>query len=167
MNHKVPIDDLAYELRMLFGAAKLCQLLDKQDVGNPVNFMKDSVYLHTRNLYNFFAANTGNDAKVTQFTTHTFNLSFYNTWIDALHDHALHIKTSRHTPTNVVGADRLNEQIQNFATDIEGLWNDWIAHTTPGSSLETKLKDALAKAHKEAQDDYDSLEKRLAPISQA
>ena len=159
----VPITDLAYELRMLLGAAKLCQLFEAYDVGNQVNFFKDSVYLHSRNLYNFFAANANNDAKVTQFipqTVHTFDLSLYNTWIGPLHDHASHIKTSRHTPTNVINGVHLNEQVQNFANDIERLWTDWINHTS-NSALKTQLEDALNEARDQSQDDYNSLKKRL------
>lgn len=157
----MPINDLAYELRMLFGAAKICRLFDEYGIGNPINYPKDSVYLHCRNLYNFFAANTNNDAKVTQFTQHQFNLTFYGTWIDALHDHASHIKTSRHTPTNVVNGDHLKDQVQKFTKDIENLWIDWIDHTT-NLRMKTQLKDALDKARREAQDDYDSLKKRLS-----
>lgn len=159
----VPIADLAYELRMLFGAAKICQLFDEDgNIGNPVNYAKDSVYVHTRNLYNFFAADTRNDARITQFTTHTFDLSFYDTWIGALHDHALHIKDSRHTPTNIVNGKHLNEQIQNFADDIEKLWRDWIANTPSTLSLKAQLEDALTHAHEQAQGDYDLLKKRLS-----
>lgn len=157
----VPIDDLAYELRMLFGAAKICQLFDEYNVDNPVNYAKDSVYLHARNLYNFFAADTGNDAKVTQFTRHQFDLTFYRIWIGPLHDHASHIKTARHTPTNVINGEHLNEQTQKFADDIEKLWIDWINHTSD-PSMKMRLKDAHDKARREAQDDYDSLKLRLS-----
>jgi len=160
----VPIDDLEYELRMLLGAAKQCQLFDEHDIGNPINYAKDSIYLHARNLYNFFSANTANDARVTKFTSHQFNLTFYGIWIDALHNHASHIKESRRTPTNVVNGDHLKDQVQKFASDIEGLWTDWINHTTD-PQLKTRLKDALKSARQEAQDDYDSLKKRIVPAS--
>jgi hypothetical protein len=160
----VPIIDLAYELRMLFGAVRICRLFDEFNVGNPVNYPKDSAYLHARNLYNFFAADTRNDAKVTQFTHHQFDLTLYRTWKDALHNHASHIKTSRHTPTNVHDREHLNKQPQKFADDIEKLWVDWIAHTTD-PRLKAQLKDGLSAARLEAQDDYDSLKQRLSELS--
>lgn len=156
----VPIIDLAYELRMLLGAAQICQLFDEFNVGNPVNYFKDSAYLHARNLYNFFAADTRNDAKVSQFTQHHFDLTLYRTWKSALHNHASHIKTSRHTPTNVINGAHLNEQPQKFADDIVKLWADWINHTTD-PQLKAQLQDGLNAAHAEAQDDYDSLKLRL------
>lgn len=160
----VPISDLAYELRMLLGAAKICQLSDEYCLGNLVNYPKDSVYLHARNLYNFFAADTRNDAKITQFTPHQFDLTLYRTWIGALHNHASHIKTSRHTPTNIVGGEHLNEQPQKFANDIEKLWIDWIDNTT-AQPLKAQLQDALDAARLEAQGDYDSLKQRLSDCS--
>jgi hypothetical protein len=156
----VPIEDIAYELRMLLGAAKICQLFDEYNVGNPVNYAKDAVYLHARNLYNFFAADTRNDAKVTQFTQHQFDLTLYRTWIGPLHDHASHIKTSRHTPTNVINGEHLNEQIQKFASDIEKLWDEW-SRITPASTLKTQLEEALNDARTQSWDDYDSFKKRL------
>ncbi|HSX07529.1 MAG TPA: hypothetical protein VLG11_01415 [Candidatus Saccharimonadales bacterium] len=156
----IPIPDLAYELRMLLGAAKQCQLFEEFDIGNPINYMKDSVYAHTRNLYNFFSANARNDAKVTQFTQHAFDLTFYRTWKSALHDHALHVKTSRHTPSNIVGGQHLNEQIQNFANDIEGLWEEW-SNNTSDLQLKTELEEALNDARTQANDDYLSLKERL------
>ena len=146
---------------MLFGAAKLCKLFEVNDLGNPVNYFKDAVYLHSRNLYNFFSSNTNNDAKVSAFTSHQFNLSLYNTWKGALHDHALHIKCSRGTPTNVINGVHINEQIQHFATDIDGLWKEWIRNTND-LSLKKELQDALTKAKRESTDDYDKLQKQLA-----
>lgn len=156
----VPLKDLEYELRMLLGAAIIYSLLEKINAGNPVNYVRDSVYLHARNLYNFFSADTRNDAKVTQFTQHSFDLSFYDTWKDALHTHASHIKTSRHTPNNVINGEHLNEQIQKFASDIESLWQDWMDHTI-NTQLKVQLNDALVRARREAQNDYDSLARKL------
>lgn len=156
----VPIPDLDYELRMLLGAAKQCELFEEYNIGNPINYIKDSVYIHARNLYNFFKANANNDAKVTQFTLHQFDLSLYDTWIDALHTHASHIKTSRHTPNNIVGGQHLNEQIQNFAADIESLWEEWINNTSD-QQLKTQLEEALNSARLKANDDYISLKKKL------
>lgn len=160
MNNIVPISDLAYELRMLLGAAKQCELFEEYDIGNPINYAKDSVYTHTRNLYNFFKANARNDATVTQFTQHAFDSVFYDTWIDALHDHVLHIKTSRNTPTNIVGGQHLNQQIQNFADDMERLWQEWADNTTD-PQLKTELEEALVEARTQANDDYVSLKQRL------
>ena len=146
---------------MLLGAAKLTTLLETRHAGNLINYTKDSTYLHIRNLYNFFAADARNDAKVTQFTSHTFNLSLYTIWKSALHDHAAHIKTSRHSPTNVIAGVHLNEKIQDFAIDIEALWTEWINNTSD-QNLKIQLTDALASSRTAAQADYDYLDKKLS-----
>jgi|GEM_PF-2085128 len=161
----VPIEDLKYELRLLLGAAKICELNEQnkgRDIGNTINYFKDSAYIHVRNLYNFFAANTGNDAKVTQFTTQIFDVSLYtNTWKDALHTHVLHIKTSRNKPNNVIKGVHLNEMIPIFARDIEKLWQEWI-DTTENIPFKIILICTLEKAKENAQNDCDNVEKILA-----
>ncbi len=152
----IPINDLRYELRMLLGAAKVCELFETTQMGNVVNYIKDSAYMHARNLYNFFAADTKNDAKVTQFTNHKFDLIMYETWKDALHSHVLHIKSNRHTPTNIVNNTHLNTIIPVFAKNVTDLWQEWIDNTEQNELKET-LIGALMTAQKEAQDDYNGM----------
>ena len=53
-NKPPSLDDLFYELRMLLGAAAMCDAAEKHNCGNVVNYFKDSVYLHARILYAFF-----------------------------------------------------------------------------------------------------------------
>ncbi|MBL8015338.1 MAG: hypothetical protein JNK26_04085 [Candidatus Doudnabacteria bacterium] len=157
------IEHLEYELRMLLGAdqmIKLCAL--KREIGNPVNYFKDSAYMHTRNLYNFFS-NKRNDANVEDFIQYPFDVTVYNKWSDALHSHALHIKSDRVTPSNVVDGQHLNEQVPNFVSDILRLWQDWIDATNSQTDKQV-LVDALARAQKEAQDDYDSMNLRLTNV---
>lgn len=163
-NNKVPIEDLAYELQLLLGSAKIVgkieeydqsQDTDKYKLGNLVNYFKDSAYLHARNLYNFFAANTKNDAKVTQYiNTYLFDLSIYDKWSDGLHDHVLHIKTKRgvDAKTNVVDRAHLNEMVPTFAKDIRKLWQNWI-NNTPNEQLKKQLEGALEDADSASDND--------------
>ncbi len=149
------LPDLEYELRMLLGAAKIVDFLEQNSTaGNLINYYKDSAYLHTRNLYNFFKANTGNDARITSYgySNASFDLSLYNTWIGPLHDHAHHIKSSRTTPNNVISGSHINEQIVNFANDIEKIFNDWVNIVTD-VTVKQLLVDILARANTDALND--------------
>jgi hypothetical protein len=145
---------------MLFGATKMWSLANSKDLGNTTNYFMDAAFVHTRNLYNFFSGNATHDASIKQFTHEYFDLTIYVTWKSALHNHVLHIKDSRSNPNNVINGAHLNKQVQKFADDVEALWEKWI-NTTTDQNLKNQLEDALAKAHKESQDDYDSLEQKL------
>lgn len=161
MTTNIDIDDLQYELRLLLGAAKIASILEKTASGNVINYAKDSVYLHARNLYNFFSGNATNDARVKQFTDHSFDLTTYNLWIGALHDHVLHIKTKRsHNVSNVINGVHLNEKTQDFADDIKKMWTEW-RDATLDPVFRVRLTDALDVAQKEAEDDFDFLSKKL------
>ena len=169
---KVPLDDLAYELQLLLGASKIIDTLERYDsqrladdrkMGNLVNYFKDSAYVHIRNLYNFFSANTQNDAKVTEYIKgYSFNLTMYRNWKGALHDHALHIKAERkNTPrSNAIGGRHLNEMVPDFTNDILKLWQDWIDNTTD-KTLEKKLIKILDDAKKATNDDVDKVTELL------
>jgi hypothetical protein len=165
MANQIDIKHLEYELRQLLGATKVCSVLEKHHTGNIVNYVEDSVYVHVRNLYNFFAANAQYDAKVTEFTAHTFQLPLYDTWKQPLHVHALHIKVDRTGPSsrksNVQNGKHINEMIQDFASDIERLWIEWIRVTTD-ARLKAQLVQALENAQTESQDDATSLESKLS-----
>ena len=54
---------------MLIGANEIIGYLENlpraHEAGNEINYFKDAVYLHSRNLYNFFATKpTGNDINI-------------------------------------------------------------------------------------------------------
>jgi hypothetical protein len=170
MNNKLPIEDLKYELHLLLGAAQIVEALEEfnknnpDTIGNLINYFKDSAYIHTRNLYNFFAADTKNDAKVTQYiNNHLFNLALYQTWIGALHDHVLHIKTKRGDviKSNLINGKYLNEMVPCFASDIEQLWNVWVK-ITPDATLKTRLKNTLSEAQTCAKNDSENLIRLLS-----
>jgi hypothetical protein len=51
--------DLAYELQLLLGADEIVSFIETQEpdtFGNIVNYFKDSIYLHSRNLLNAVTA---------------------------------------------------------------------------------------------------------------
>jgi hypothetical protein len=146
---------------MLFGAAKMWNLANDKDFGNPTNYFMDAAFVHARNLYNFFTGRAVHDASVRQFTQEQFDLSLYYTWKDALHNHVLHVNDSRSSPNNVIGRVHLNKQVQKFADDIGTLWEKWINITTD-QTLKSQLEKALEKARKESQDDYNFVEQKLA-----
>jgi len=154
-------DDLAdYELRQLLGSAEIVKLFDKKDMGNLCSLMRDSIYLHARNLYNFFHGIARNDASVYEFTNHVFNVSLYIKWKTPLHNHVLHIKDSRVNPNNVIDGIHINAVALDFASDIEKLWRNWIEITTDGE-LKKLLEDGLEKAKTDVDKDFENSAPRI------
>lgn len=154
-------NDLAdYELRQLLGAAQLVKLFDKKGMGNASSVLRDSVYLHARNLYNFFHGVARNDASIYEFTNHVFDVSFYIKWKNPLHNHVLHIKDSRTGPNNEIDGVHISAMVQEFASDLEKIWEDWVRITTD-VELKKILQDGLVKARNDAQNDYKNSLPRL------
>lgn len=160
-------EDLFYELRMLLGAANVIELLDGGKKDNLINYFKDSVYLHSRNLYNFFSNGGRNDAHVEDYSAHDFDCSLYKkkdkdnkTWEDALHNHVLHIKNTRINPNNIIDGKHLNEMPLEFVEDIQRLWKKWIEVTTD-TQMKNELSSRLKKAQDLARGDCDQLHKLL------
>ena len=156
------IKELEYELRMLIGSAQIVELLKKHKTGNIINYYKDSVYLHARNLYNFFSANKVYDARVTDYGGHGifFDMSVYRKWFKALHTHVLHINTGRTPPVNVIKGEHLNDQTKLFSDNIVGLWESWIGGVSD-SATRKLLQDNLDKAKEEANNDCESVKRLL------
>ena len=86
---------LFYELRMLLGAAKMIKLFDENDMGNPSNYFRDSVYLHARNLYNFFDGEATYDSSIHTYVNYVFDVSLYIKFKSQLHAKVLHIGEPR------------------------------------------------------------------------
>jgi|SRR3989304_6424289 len=150
-------EDLFYELRLLLGAAKLCQLADEVDLGNTINYFKDSAYVHARNLYNFFTkAEPGSDGSITQYAECVISSGLYpNPWKKYLNQYVMHIR-NRSGSVAVVNGKHINMMIQDFADDIKNLWQQWVNKTTD-PKLKAELQDLLDKAQREVQEDYDNL----------
>lgn len=168
-SNKVSIEDLKYELRMLLGAAEIVKQVEQHDdvqnkdtqkFGNIVNYFKDSAYLHTRNLYNFFSGCAVHDGSVHDYTLYAFNLSLYKKWKKPLHQHVLHISNARSKPRNKIDGAHINTQIPCFAKDIESLWDKWIEVTTD-SREKRALQGALTRAQNEAKDDCNNFVKLI------
>ena len=161
VDKKADLKDLEYELQILLGASLIIDQLEverKLRDGNIVNYFKDSAYIHIRNLYEFFLSDPKktNDSKVSAFTNHKFNLSFYLLWREPLNRHVLHIAPGRNNPNNVKNGKHLKDQIPSFAKNIEDLWTEWI-RATADDQLKQKLENTLADAKRHAQNDCDKL----------
>jgi len=147
------LKDLFHELRMLLGAAKMAKLFNENGMGNPENYFKDSVYLHARNLYNFFRGDARHDASVYDYVVHVFDVDLYIKWKNPLHNHVLHIKNTRTEANNEINGVHINTMIQAFANDIEKLWQNWI-DVTIDPKTKKLLRDLLKEAQEQADGDY-------------
>ena len=147
---------------MLFGAAKLQRLLSSEVPGNPENYLKDSAYVHMRNLYNFFTVSKpGNDSSITQFGDSVIaSKLFPSPWKPGLNVDVMHIAGNRANSLNVQNGKHINECIQDFATDIESMWSTWVA-ATKDPKLRVQLAKSLTRANQQAQDDFEAVKNAL------
>lgn len=153
-------NDLAnYELRQILGAAELVKVLDAREAGNLCSLYRDAIYLHVRNLYNFFHGVAKYDASVYRFTNHVFDVSLYIKWKDSLHTHVVHVKDSRSKTIGGLEDQQLSEVALLFTEDIEKLWQEWIE--TSGKNLKEHLEEGLKEAKNAAANDRKRLEELL------
>lgn len=162
--------DLAYELQLLLGAEVIVALIEKSDAevtqdqdkfGNAVNYFKDSVYLHSRNLLNLLTR-----ARYTELgqVTPGIRSDFYGKWKRALERHVMHLEQARDHKgdSNRVGSEYLNQQTHKLTQEVIRCWNEWI-NTTSNQSSKEKLKKVLSDAQNSANDD----EAKLAHLMRA
>src|ERR1035438_6542060 len=117
------LDDLKYELQLLLGADAIVGIIeewdknhrkDKDKFGNIVNYYKDSVYLHSRNLLNVltneYSTEIGNiPAEITS--------ELYREWKGALERYVTHLNQARDQrgDSNKTNDRHLNEQVHGLA----------------------------------------------------
>ncbi|MBI3984182.1 hypothetical protein HY346_02690 [Candidatus Microgenomates bacterium] len=152
---------LKYELRMLLGAAKLQKYFSENFPGNTENYPKDSVYLHARNLYNFFTkSKSRDDGSITQYGDKVISSPLYpKPWGPALNNRVMHIGNRSNT-INIQGVVHLNDMVQEFAQDITRMWQEWIDQTSD-LELRQKLEDALAQSEKQSSHDVTQMRQYL------
>ena len=116
-------NDLYYELRGLLGSATIWRATQVEQAGFNIVVAMDAAFLHARNLFNFLAAATKNDSSVTEFGVPApYTSAVYSDWSGALHDHVVHVRPARLQPTNTVGGQHLNQQVEVFAREVLRLW---------------------------------------------
>jgi|GEM_PF-1400330 len=146
-------EHLFYELRMLFGASKLVALFDKYDMGNAASLYRDSVYLHTRNLYNFFWGVAKNDVSIYEYINHVFDVALYLKWTNPLHAYVIHIQDKRNKSSREIDGKTIDQMVLEFKKDIESLWIKWI-EVEKDPKVKEILICKLAQAIQEANNDY-------------
>ena len=150
------LEDLFYELRMLLGAAAVCQKAEGHELGNVINYFKDSVYVHARILYEFFTNDKPkNDAGIIQFGYSTISSSLYpNPLEKRLNRRVMHMNFSRgqNAKKEPMSTIQLNEQIQDMADDILRLFHEWI-NICDDARLKNDLNELVIKAAREAETD--------------
>jgi hypothetical protein len=161
MNERLQaLKDFGYELRMLLGADGIVKLIEQNDCesasdadkfGNIVNYFKDSVYLHSRNLLN--ALTNGYETEIGEISS-DIDSELYGRIKLSLEFYVFHIKKIRDQlgVTNVPDGQQLSDYVHPLTDEVTRCWNEWIDLTTNAAD-EQKLKDWLADAIKKAQDD--------------
>lgn len=136
---------LGYELQMLLGAAAATKVFDEYKLGNVCSATRDSIYLHTRNLYNFFCTKSRNDRHINEFGHTRMTSPLSTDEEDALHSHALHIKKEREYSINPVDLSKI---ALRFEDDMVNLWEQW-GKASQGD-VKTLLSDTLLEAKESA-----------------
>lgn len=148
----VALDDLGYELRLLAGADEIVRFMEAQDAfGNLVNYFKDSVYLHARNLLN--ALTNGYETEIGTIPS-TISSATYGKVKDPLERYVMHTNKARDQRgvSNVRAGKHLNEYVHELTAEAKRCWNDWTAATG-----DRRLTELMQSAEKQAQDDLAQL----------
>jgi hypothetical protein len=154
------LDDMRYELQLLLGADEIVSFIEARDnaaasdadrFGNLVNYFKDSIYLHARNLLN--ALTNGYETEIGAIPTGITSAVYGNIKV-SLERYVVHIKKPRNQQgvTNVRGGKHLNEYVHDLTAEAKRCWGDWIA-----VSDNERLKDILEAAEASAQNDVSRL----------
>lgn len=154
---------------MLLGAdaiieyIKQCDSARPGEFGNIVNYFKDSVYLHSRNLLNALTD------KSTRGPTSIASPG-YNDLKPPLERFVTHLQSDRNqigiSKSENIMSDRrhLNECTHDLAEEAKRCWEEW-KDGTSDSGEKDKLQCYLNKAVKEAQDDCTKLKQLLKPLA--
>ncbi len=149
------VEHLFYELRMLLGAVNMCALAEENGWGHATNYLKDSVYIHARNLYSFFTDRTNDDVSIEDFGLCFMYSELYSQRRDAINRRVMHINPGRPTRNDIlepIGSTQLNELIGVFAAELETMWAVWVS-LTDDTVLKAKLSQALKDARDQANED--------------
>jgi hypothetical protein len=154
------LEDLGYELQLLLGADEIVSFIETHDnaaasdavkFGNLVNYFKDSIYLHARNLLN--ALTNGYETEIGLIPSTITSAAYGNIKV-SLERYVLHIKRARNQEgvTNVRDGRHLSEHVHDLTAEVNRCWDEWIAAT--GNQ---RLKDLLDAADASAQNDVSRL----------
>lgn len=151
---------LQHELRLLFSAVAVWELLRKIDAGFVVNIARDSACVHFRNLIKFFSTKKGaNDILVLEFGLNKPFDSEYIKWISIIEEAILHISPRRINPRKLTdNSNDLNDQMENFKVEILRLWEEF---TQASPKYEKILREMLVKTDYEVFDDIEKANKHL------
>lgn len=118
---------LYHELCSLLEAATFWQILKESRAGCEVSLVMDSVLVHARSLFIFFAATKSdkentNSIKMTDFGLNMYKSSIYSTSKEPLNRHLFHLNKKRLKSTNKNKSGHINEKVKIFADEILRLW---------------------------------------------
>ena len=161
------LDDLKYELQLLFGADSIVSIIEEWDkthsgnnkFGNIVNYFKDSVYLHSRNLLN---------ALTNEYSTELGSIpsgitsELYGEWKRALERYVTHLNQARDQKgdSNKINDKHLNEQVHKLAEAVAICWIEWITKCT-NTSDQVKLRSLFSETREAAALDSQRFEKLI------
>jgi hypothetical protein len=161
----VALKDLAYELQLLMGADDIVSFIEAHDsestsdadrFGNLVNYFKDSVYLHSRNLLNALTNEYPTEIGTVPAATRS---QLYGRVKGPLERYVSHINQARDQrgESNLTsdGGD-LNEYTHDLTSEAQRCWSEWIEATH-----QRELQQHLDTAIKSAQNDCTKLQKLM------
>ena len=134
----VALKDSGYELQLLLGAAEIVSFVEAYDnaaasdadkFGNLVNYFKDSIYLHGRNLLN---------ALTNEYMTEIGAIpsSITSSVYGNIKDSFRALRNARQTSSQSGGriqrtdGDTLSEHVHDLTAEVKRCWNEWIDLTS-------------------------------------
>ncbi|RFZ65615.1 hypothetical protein DE4576_03384 [Mycobacterium marinum] len=166
---KQELKDLAHELRQLLGAYEIMRYIEDHDsrcqndadkFGNIVNYFKDSVYLHSRNLLNALTNKIETEIGTVPADIKSETWAKIKRPAERFVFHSKEIRDQRGV-SNIIDRRHLNTYAPELTEEAKRCWNDWKNHQTCSAADKEKLQQWFDTAVREAQDDCARLKQLL------
>ena len=159
----VALKDLAYELQLLIGADEIVSFIEAHDsestsdadrFGNLVNYFKDSVYLHSRNLLNALTNEYLTEIGPIPSCIRSEQFGQIKKPLERYVSHINQARDQRGESNLASDGRHLNEYTHDLTSEAQRCWSEWIEATH-----ERELQQHLDTAIKPAQNDCTKLQK--------
>ncbi|MCV6985793.1 hypothetical protein H7H78_10240 [Mycobacterium shinjukuense] len=160
MSRPPELKDFKYELRLLIGADEIITIIEERDhgsvrdedkFGNIVNYFKDSIYLHSRNLLNALTNQLSTEIGDIPRGIHSELYGKLKKPLERYVTHIDHIRDQKGV-TNRINGRPLNDYVHDLTAEVKRCWKEWIDKASDPKHKQ-ELQKHFSAAIKEAGDD--------------
>lgn len=168
LNKYIKPTDIEYELQLLFGADSIVEFIESHDnktkdeqrkFGNVVNYFKDSVYLHGRNLLNALTNQHETDIGLIPPSIESV---LYRDIKPALEKYVMHLNNAREQKgqSNIIKNSHLNTYAHEITEEVHKCIKKWKKFLDQESlDKSSRLQKIYEGAQEKAKNDSDRFQK--------